>query len=420
MALIVQKYGGTSVGSIERIRNVGNKVVQAKKQGLDLIVVLSAMGGETDRLISLLGEMDTVELVPREYAMVVSTGEQVSVALLASYLQSLGVNAKSFTGMQAGILTDDAYRKARILDIDNTVLQKALADGVTPIVAGFQGMNKQGEITTLGRGGSDTTAVAIAAALQAQECQIFTDVDGIYTADPRVVPDARLLKHITFEEMLEMASLGAKVLQKRSVEFVGKYKVNLRVLSSFSQGHGTLVTYEELPMEQPIVSGIAFNKHEAKLTIRGVPDTPGIAASILAPIGEADIDIDMIIQNVGLDGTTDFTFTVNRDEYIQAFTILEEITKKLKAREVRGDQKIAKISLIGVGMRTHAGVAEKMFTTLGKEGINIQLIATSEIKVSVVIDEKYLELAVRALHNAFELDKEPKEEFDPIPLSKGA
>lgn len=418
MALIVQKYGGTSVGSIERIKNVASKVIKAKQQGHDLIVVLSAMGGETDRLINLLSEMGAVESVPREYAMAVSTGEQVSVALLAAYLQSLGYSAKSFTGMQAGILTDDAHRKARILEIDSDPLQKALAEGVIPVVAGFQGMNKQGDITTLGRGGSDTTAVAIAAALQAQECQIFTDVEGIYTADPRVVPDARLLKHITFEEMLEMASLGAKVLQKRSVEFVGKYKVNLRVLSSFAQGQGTLVTYEELAMEQPIVSGIAFNKHEAKLTIRGVPDTPGVAASILAPIGAADIDIDMIIQNVGLDGTTDFTFTVNRDEYIQAFTILEEITKKLNAKEVRGDQKIAKISLIGVGMRTHAGVAEKMFTTLGKEGINIQLISTSEIKVSVVIDEKYLELAVRALHSAFELDKEPTEEFDPIPLSR--
>jgi len=418
MALIVQKYGGTSVGSIERIRNVANKVIQAKKQGHDVIVVLSAMGGETDRLIGLLSQMCSPDSVPREFAAAVSTGEQVSVALLAGYLQSLNYTAKSFTGMQAGILTDDAHRKARILDIDPKPLQHALAQGVIPVVAGFQGVNSQGEITTLGRGGSDTTGVAIAAALKAQECQIFTDVEGIYTADPRVVPDARLLKHITFEEMLEMASLGAKVLQKRSVEFVGKYEVNLRVLSSFSEGQGTLVTCEEIKMEQPVVSGIAFNKHEAKLTIRGVPDTPGIAAAILAPIGKADIDIDMIIQNVGLDGTTDFTFTVNRDEYIQAFTILEDITKKLKAKEVRGDQKIAKISLIGVGMRTHAGVAEKMFTTLGKEGINIQMISTSEIKISVVIDEKYLELAVRTLHSAFELDKQPTEEFDPVPVEK--
>lgn len=418
MALIVQKYGGTSVGSLERIRHVANKVIQSKQAGDDIVVVLSAMSGETDRLIELLTSIGHAEPTPREYAAAVSTGEQVSVALLASYLNSLGFKASSFSGAQAGILTDDSYQKARIAEIDTQALKQALADGIIPVVAGFQGKNAQGEVTTLGRGGSDTTGVALAAALKADECQIYTDVEGIYTADPRVVPDARLLKHITFEEMLEMASLGAKVLQKRSVELVGKYQVNLRVLSSFAPGQGTLITYEEIPMEQPLVSGIAFNRHEAKLTIRGVPDLPGVAASILSPVGQADIDIDMIIQNVGLDGSTDFTFTVNREEYIKAFTILEGVASSLHAKEVRGDQKIAKISLIGVGMRTHAGVAEKMFTILGREGINIQLISTSEIKISVIIDEKYLELAVRALHSGFELDKEPVQEFDPIPTSK--
>lgn len=418
MALIVQKYGGTSVGSLERIRQVANKVIQSKQAGDDIVVVLSAMSGETDRLIELLTSMSHAEPTPREYAAAVSTGEQVSVALLASYLNSLGFKAASFSGAQAGIITDNSYQKARIAEIDTKAITQALADGIIPVVAGFQGKNAQGEVTTLGRGGSDTTGVALAAALKADECQIYTDVEGIYTADPRVVPDARLLKHITFEEMLEMASLGAKVLQKRSVELVGKYQVNLRVLSSFAPGQGTLITYEEIPMEQPLVSGIAFNRHEAKLTIRGVPDQPGVAASILAPVGQADIDIDMIIQNVGLDGSTDFTFTVNREEYIKAFTILEGVASNLHAKEVRGDQKIAKISLIGVGMRTHAGVAEKMFMILGREGINIQLISTSEIKISVIIDEKYLELAVRALHVGFELDKEPVQEFDPVPMSK--
>jgi len=417
MTLIVQKYGGTSVGSIERIKEIASKIIATKEQGHDLIVVLSAMNGETDRIAGLMHAISEMPMA-REYAMAVSTGEQISVALLATYLQAQGINAQSFTGAQSGIITDNSHRKARIKEIKTERLKKIIASGGTPIVAGFQGINEADEITTLGRGGSDTTAVALAAAFEADECQIYTDVEGIYTADPRVVPNARLLKHITFEEMLEMASLGAKVLQKRSVELVGKYQVNLRVLSSFKTGQGTLITYEESSMEQPLVSGIAFNRHEAKLTIRGVPDTPGIAASILSPFGQADIDIDMIIQNVGLDGTTDFTFTVNREEYIQAFTILENITKELGAKEIRGDQKIAKISLIGVGMRTHAGVAEKMFTILGKEGINIQLISTSEIKISVIIDEKYLELAVRTLHNAFNLDVDIKEEFDPIPLSK--
>jgi aspartate kinase len=414
MALIVQKYGGSSVGNIERMKQVGAKVMHAVKQGHQVVVVLSAMQGETDRIIHLLTDIHR-QYSEREYAVAVSTGEQVSVALMASYLQANGFPAQSLTGAQAGILTDTAYTKARILDIDPAAIKALLAQGVIPVVAGFQGKNALGEVTTLGRGGSDTTGVALAAALQADECQIYTDVEGVYTADPRIVSDARLLTHITFDEMLELASLGAKVLQKRSVELVGKYKVNLRVLSTFREGQGTLITYEESRMEQPLVSGIAYNLQEAKLTLRGVPDIPGVAAEILKPMSDAQIDIDMIIQNASLEGTTDFSFTVNREDYVRTFKLLEEIAKKLEAKEVRGDQKIAKISLVGVGMRTHAGIAQKMFKVLGEEGINIQLISTSEIKISVVIDEKYLELAVRALHAGFELATvRVQEEFDPV------
>lgn len=417
MALIVQKYGGSSVGSVERMKQVGTKIMRTIREGHQVVVVLSAIQGETDRIIQLLSDMHR-QYSEREYAVAVSTGEQVSVALMASYLTAHGFPAKSFTGREAGIVTEDVYCKARILDIDPTQITDALQAGIIPIVAGFQGVNDKNEITTLGRGGSDTTAVALAAALQAQECQIYTDVEGIYTADPKIVQNAALLTHITFDEMLELASLGAKVLQKRSVELVGKYKVNLRVLSTFAEGQGTLITYGVSSMEQPLVSGIAYNRHEAKLTLRGVPDMPGVAGIILAPLGEAEIDIDMILQNASLDGTTDFTFTVNREDYIRTFKILEEIAKQLGALEVRGDQHIAKISLVGVGMRTHAGIAQKMFYALGQEGINIQLISTSEIKISVVVDEKYLELAVRALHVIFELGTKPIEEFDPIITSK--
>ena len=406
MSLIVQKYGGTSVGTPERIRAVARRVARYKSLGHQVVVVVSAMSGETNRLIGLAKEI-MAEPDPRELDVMVSTGEQVSIGLTALSLIDLGIKAKSYTGSQVKILTDDAHNKARILKIDHNNIQEDLDKGYVVVVAGFQGADEQGNITTLGRGGSDTTGVALAAALKADECQIYTDVDGIYTTDPRVVPEAKKLDSITFEEMLEMASLGSKVLQIRSVEFAGKYKVKLRVLSSFEEeGDGTLITFEEKNnMEDPIISGIAFNRDEAKVSILGVPDKPGIAYQILGPIADAKIDVDMIIQNAGAIGTTDFTFTVNRNDLNKALTILNEKVKNhVGAKEVNGNDKIAKVSIVGVGMRSHVGVASQMFRTLSEEGINIDMISTSEIKISVLIDEKYLELAVRALHKAFGLD----------------
>ncbi|MBW0156173.1 MAG: aspartate kinase [Candidatus Methylopumilus sp.] len=406
MSLIVQKYGGTSVGTPERIRAVARRVARYKSLGHQIVVVVSAMSGETNRLIGLAKEI-MAEPDPRELDVMVSTGEQVTIGMTTLALIDLGIKAKSYTGSQVKILTDDAHTKARILKIDHHNIQEDLDQGYVVVVAGFQGVDEQGNITTLGRGGSDTTGVALAAALKADECQIYTDVDGIYTTDPRVVPEAKKLDSITFEEMLEMASLGSKVLQIRSVEFAGKYKVKLRVLSSFEEeGDGTLITFEEKNnMEDPIISGIAFNRDEAKVSILGVPDKPGIAYQILGPIADANIDVDMIIQNVGTVGTTDFTFTVNRIDLSKALGILNEKVKgHVGAREVNGNDKIAKVSIVGVGMRSHVGVASQMFRTLSEEGINIDMISTSEIKISVLIDEKYLELAVRALHKAFGLD----------------
>ena len=406
MALIVQKFGGTSVASTERIKNVAKRVARWKRQGHDVIVVPSAMSGETNRLIGLAKEI-SASPNPRELDVIASTGEQVTIGLLAMAIQEEGLKAKSYTGPQVRVLTDSTFTKARILQIDDEKIRRDLAEGHVVVVAGFQGADEDGNITTLGRGGSDTSAVALAAALNADECQIYTDVDGVYTTDPRVVPEARKLDTITFEEMLEMASLGSKVLQIRSVEFAGKYKVKLRVLSSFEdEGEGTLITVEEdKQMEQPIISGIAFNRDEAKLTVMGVPDIPGIAYKILGPIADANIDVDMIIQNVSHDGTTDFSFTVNRADYNKTLVMLKEIAEKAGARGVIGDNKTCKVSAVGVGMRSHPGVASKMFKVLGAEGINIQMISTSEIKISVVIEEKYLELAVRVLHKAFDLDK---------------
>ncbi|PNB49180.1 aspartate kinase [Pseudomonas sp. GW456-12-10-14-LB2] len=406
MALIVQKFGGTSVGTVERIEQVADKVKNFRDAGDDLVVVLSAMSGETNRLIDLAKQISGEDQpVPRELDVIVSTGEQVTIALLAMALIKRGVPAVSYTGNQVRILTDSAHNKARILQIDDQKIRGDLKAGRVVVVAGFQGVDEHGNITTLGRGGSDTTGVALAAALKADECQIYTDVDGVYTTDPRVVSVAQRLDKITFEEMLEMASLGSKVLQIRAVEFAGKYNVPLRVLHSFKEGPGTLITIdEEETMEQPIISGIAFNRDEAKLTIRGVPDTPGVAFKILGPISAANIEVDMIVQNVAHDNTTDFTFTVHRNDYQSAQTVLENTAREIGAREVVGDTKIAKVSIVGVGMRSHAGVASRMFESLAKESINIQMISTSEIKVSVVIEEKYLELAVRALHTAFELD----------------
>ncbi|MDZ7662508.1 aspartate kinase [Thiohalophilus sp.] len=406
MALIVQKYGGTSVGTVEKIENVADKVIASRQGGHDVVVVVSAMSGETNRLIELANQVSD-QPEPREYDVLVSTGEQVTIALLSMALNARGYPARSYTGSQVHILTDSAHTKARILDIDESRMRTDLDQGRVVVVAGFQGRDEENNITTLGRGGSDTTAVALAAALKADECQIYTDVDGVYTTDPRVVADARRLQRITFEEMLEMASLGSKVLQIRAVEFAGKYNVNLRVLSSFEEGPGTLITYEEqTDMEQPVISGIAFNRDEAKLTILGVPDQPGMAFSILGPIGDANIEVDMIIQNVGADGTTDFTFTVHRNDYEKTLKLLQDVAGKLGAREVAGDKSIVKISLVGVGMRSHAGVASQMFETLAREGINIMMISTSEIKISVVVAEKYLELGVRALHGAFQLEQE--------------
>ncbi|MAY34465.1 MAG: aspartate kinase [Spongiibacteraceae bacterium] len=407
MSLIVQKFGGTSVGSVERIQSVAEKVGKFRAEGHDIVVVVSAMSGETNRLIDLARQISS-RPNPREMDVLVSTGEQVTIALLSMALEERGLEARSYTGAQVRILTDNAHTKARIREIDNDNIRADLAAGRVVVVAGFQGVDELGNITTLGRGGSDTTAVAIAAALKADECQIYTDVDGVYTTDPRVVENARRLDRITFEEMLEMASLGSKVLQIRAVEFAGKFNVPLRVLHSFQEGPGTLISLEEQSeMETPSIAGIAFNRDEAKLTVVGVPDSPGVASQILAPIGDNNIEVDVIVQNVGEDGKTDLTFTVNRNDLSKAERILQGIAKTIGAEQVKTDAKIVKVSLVGVGMRSHAGIASKMFKILAAEGINIQMITTSEIKISVVVDEKYLELAVRALHDGFGLDKEP-------------
>ena len=404
MALYVYKFGGTSVGSVERIKAVAEKVKSAQDEGNQLVVVVSAMSGETNRLIALAKDIQ-LQPTDRELDVLVSTGEQVTVALLSMALHHIGCDACSYTGGQVKILTDSSHTKARILHIEDQRMRSDLEKGKVVVVAGFQGVDEQGNITTLGRGGSDTTAVALAAALKADECHIYTDVDGVYTTDPRVEPKARRLDKITFEEMLEMASLGSKVLQIRSVEFAGKYNVPLRVLSSFAEGQGTLITYEESEMESALISGIAFNRDEAKLTINGVPDRPGIASKILTPIADANIEVDMIIQNIADDATTDFTFTVNRNDYLRAKTALELTCAELGAKKVSGDEGIVKVSIVGVGMRSHAGIASTMFKALAAEGINIKMISTSEIKISVVVDEKYLELAVRTLHSAFNLDQ---------------
>ncbi len=410
MSLIVQKYGGTSVGTIDRIEAVAEKVASFRHRGDDVVVVVSAMSGETNRLIGLASEIHD-EPSPREMDVLVSTGEQVTIALLSMALQKRGCDACSYTGGQVRILTDNSHSKARIQDIDAHRIQADLSAGRVVVVAGFQGADEQGNITTLGRGGSDTTAVALAAALEADECQIYTDVDGVYTTDPRVVSGARRLNQITFEEMLEMASQGSKVLQIRAVEFAGKYKVPLRVLSSFEDGPGTLITLEDDDeMEKPVVSGIAFNRDEAKLTIRGIPDVPGIASRILGAVGRANIEVDVIVQNVAQDNTASLTFTVHRNELTKAKNVLETVAKELGATTVEADAGIAKLALVGVGMRSHAGVAATMFEALANDNINIQMISTSEIKITVVIDERYLELAVRALHSAFDLEQCDKSE----------
>ena len=405
MSLFVQKFGGTSVGSVERIEAVAEKVARFRADGHDIVVVVSAMSGETNRLIGMAHDIQE-KPDPREMDVLVSTGEQVTIALLCMALKKRGCDARSFTGSQVRILTDNSHTKARIQDIDVTNMRTELDAGRVVVVAGFQGVDDDGNITTLGRGGSDTTGVALAAALEADECQIYTDVDGVYTTDPRVCDGARRLEQITFEEMLEMASQGSKVLQIRSVEFAGKYNVPLRVLHSFQDGPGTLITLDEdySAMEQPLVSGIAFNRDEAKITIAGVPDVPGVAAKILAPVGAANIEVDVIVQNVAADGTTDLTYTVHRNDIDKAIQVSQKVASELGAREVTSDDKVAKVSIVGVGMRSHAGVASTMFEALAKDGINIQMITTSEIKIAVIIEEKYLELAVRALHTAFELD----------------
>jgi len=403
LTLIVEKYGGTSVADVERINSVADRVATTQSEGNDVVVVVSAMSGETNRLLEMADEIHP-QASPREVDVLVSTGEQVTIALLTMALHHRNIEARSFTGAQVHIRTDSVHGKARILDIDAERIKKDLDKGRVVVVAGFQGADQEGNITTLGRGGSDTTAVALAAALKADECRIYTDVEGVFTADPRIVPEARRMDRVTVEEMLELASQGAKVLQTRSVEFAGKYKVRLRVLSSFIGGPGTIITYEENEMEQPVISGIAFNRDEAKLTIRGVPDEPGIAHRILGPIADANVNVDMIVQNVGDDDTTDMTFTVDRSDYEKSKQLLEKSANELKAQDVIGDDHIAKISAVGVGMRSHAGVATTMFQALSAEGINIQMISTSEIKISVVVDDKYVELAVRALHKAFELE----------------
>jgi aspartate kinase len=406
MSLIVQKYGGTSVANPERINGVADRVKRFVDKGHKVVVVVSAMSGETNKLLQFISDVNK-KPDPRESDVVLSTGEQVTIGLTALAIQARGVKAKSYTGAQVKILTDNAHSKARIINIGTENIRKDLDSGYVLVIAGFQGADEQGNITTLGRGGSDTTAVAIAAALGADECQIYTDVNGIYTTDPRVVSNARKLKSITFEEMLEMASLGSKVLQIRSVEFAGKYKVNLRVLSSFEEdGEGTIITYEEShKMEDPIISGIAFNRDEAKVTVESIPDKPGIAYQILGPIAEQNIDVDMIIQNIGHDGLNDFTFTVNKTELDKTIEILENMKDHLGAKTIIGDSNIAKLSLVGVGMKSHVGVASKMFRTLSEEGINISTISTSEIKISILIEEKSLDAAVQSLHKAFNLDQ---------------
>jgi len=417
MALIVHKYGGTSVGTVERIKNVARRLAKWSRAGHQLVVVVSAMSGETNRLIGLAKEIQGSP-DPRELDVIASTGEQVTIGLLAMALKAAGLKAKSYTGPQVHVLTDSAFNKARIIEIDEKKIRADLAAGTVVVVAGFQGADEFGNLTTLGRGGSDTSAVALAAALRADECLIYTDVDGVYTTDPRIVPDARRLAQITFEEMLEMASLGSKVLQLRSVEFAGKYKVKLRVLSSLTEpdlpleieAHsGTLITFEEdTDMEKAVISGIAFSRDEAKITLTRVPDKPGIAYQILGPIADANVDVDMIVQNISVEGTTDFSFTVHRNEYAKAMDVLRnQVQKHVGAKEVIGDPKICKVSVVGIGMRSHVGIASLTFRTLAEEGINIQMITTSEIKISVVVDDKYMELAVRALHKAFGLEHEP-------------
>ncbi|MEC8808456.1 MAG: aspartate kinase [Pseudomonadota bacterium] len=403
MALIVQKYGGTSVGDVERIQGVARRVARYKEAGHDVVVVVSAMSGETNRLMAVGQQIGGDKPLPRELDVLLSSGEQVTIALLSMALKQLGVSAKSLLGDQVAVHTDSAFGKARIERIDTQTLKADLDQGVVPVVAGFQGVNGDGDITTLGRGGSDTSAVALAAALHADECEICTDVDGVYTADPRIIKDARRLDQVTFEEMLELASLGSKVLHPRSVEFAGRYKVPLRVLSTFQEGPGTLITMEMDNMEQAIVSGIAHALDEAKITVAGVPDIPGVASKILGPIGRKNIEVDMILQNTGADGLTDFTFTVKRQDFAEALATLENMAKEFSAREISGDDAIAKVSIVGVGMRSHAGVATRMFDALAAENINIQMISTSEIKISVVVAERYMELAVRALHAEFEL-----------------
>ena len=417
MSLIVQKYGGTSVGSSERIKNVARRVAKWRARGHDMVVVVSAMAGETNRLIALAGEVQA-QPEPRELDVIISTGEQVTIGLLAMALIEAGVRARSYTATQVRIVTDSAHTRARIVSIDEERIRADLQAGYVVVVAGFQGVDGAGNITTLGRGGSDTTGVALAAALKAEECQIYTDVDGVYTTDPRIVPEARRLRSVSFEEMLEMAGAGSKVLQIRSVEFAGKYRVPTRVLSSLTdpampvaeEGRsGTLITFEEDPhmaMEKAVISGVAFNRDEAKITVHDVPDRPGIAYAILGPIADASIDVDVIVQNVGHDGMTDMTFTVHRNDYARAVKILKsQVQPHIKCRDITGDDKIAKVSIVGLGMRSHAGIAAQMFRTLAEEGINIQMISTSEIKITVVIEEKYTELAVRVLHKAFELDQ---------------
>jgi aspartate kinase len=402
MALLVQKYGGTSVGTIEKIQNVADKLIKHRAEGNDLVVVVSAMSGETNRLVGLVAEI-TDRPTPREMDVILSTGEQVTIGLLCLALHARGQDAVSYTGSQVRIVTDDAHMKARITSIDDQKIRADLARGRIVVVAGFQGVDENGNITTLGRGGSDTTGVALAAALKADECQIYTDVDGVYTTDPRVEPNARRMERISFEEMLELASLGSKILQIRSVEFAGKYKVPLRVLSTFKDGPGTLISLEDEDMEAPLISGIAFNRDEAQITIRGVPDSPGVAHQVLRAVANANIDVDMIIQNIGDDNHTDFTFTVHRNDYAETMEIMEATRESLGAVNISGDTAVVKVSLVGVGMKSHAGVASRMFEILATEGINIRLISTSEIKISVLLDEKYMELAVRALHAGFDL-----------------
>ena len=404
MSLIVQKFGGTSVASVGHIEAVADKVARFRDEGHDVVVVLSAMAGETNRLVALAHEVMN-QPTPREMDVLLSTGEQVSISLLCMALEHRGYGARSFTGGQVRILTDESHTKARIREVDSTRLHAQLEQGNVVVVAGFQGVTENGCITTLGRGGSDTTAVALAAALEADECQIYTDVKGVYTTDPRMVDGARLLRHITFEEMLELASLGAKVLQIRAVEFAGKYKVPLRVLSTFEEGPGTLITLEEEEMETPAIAGVAFERDEAKLTVKGVPDVPGVAYKVIGPVSEQGIEVDVIVQNAAADGSNDITFTVKRGDAERTQQILEQVMPSVPAQSVELDTKIAKVSLVGVGMRSHAGIASKMFKALAWENINIQIITTSEIKISVVIEEKYLELAVRALHGAFELEQ---------------